>query len=252
MKRFVRFMAITAWIGLPVIAFVSFGNRETLVNPAADKNFKMEVLGFSGNTQNIPVLDNSEPKVYFIDRNKSELIARLYKEGFFSGFAHDHIVMAREFSGSVEFDEVDPTRFKISVEVPANSIASDLPEIRRKYGLDELSQKDWIEINKTMRSSRQLDIEKYPIVRFSSGSLKRIEGERFEITGEFSLHGVTKLIAVPVTISVENGILKLQGGFSFLQSDYNIKPFSGAFGTVRNKDEALLKFNISALEKVEQ
>jgi len=103
-----------------------------------------------------------------------------------------------------------------------------------------------------MRSSRQLDIEKYPIVRFSSHSLKRIEGESFEITGEFTLHGVTKLIAVPVTISVENRILKLQGGFSFLQSDYNIKPFSGALGTVRNKVEALLKFEISASDKNEK
>jgi len=55
-----------------------------------------------------------------------------------------------------------------------------------------------------------------------------------------------------VTISVENGILKLQGGFSFLQSDYNIKPFSGALGTVRNKDEALLKFEISASDKNEK
>jgi len=247
-----RFMAIIAWIFLIVIVFVAFGNRKILVKPAADKNFKTEVLVFTGNNQNISVLDTSVTKVYSIDRNKSELIVRLYKEGFFSGFAHNHIVMAREFSGAVEFDEFDPTRFKISVEVPTNSIASDLPEIRRKYGMEELSHKNWIEINKTMRSSSQLDIEKYPLVSFISDSLRIIEGERFEITGEFSLHGVTKLIVVPVTISVENGILKLQGGFSFLQSDYNIKPFSGALGTVRNKDEALLKFNISGLEKVEQ
>lgn len=243
MKRLYRFIAITAWIGLLSIAFVSFGHRGKGLEPGAGLNFPENIYHF-------PKITAHEAKVYSIDKNESELIVRLYKKGFFSGFAHDHIVMTREFSGSVEFDEVDLTRFKISVEVPANSIASDLPEIRRKYGLEELSQKDWIEINKTMRSSRQLDIEKYPIVSFSSDSLKRIQGERFEITGEFSLHGVTKLIAVPVTISVENGILKLQGGFSFLQSDYNIKPFSSAFGTVRNKDEALLKFDISALVKL--
>jgi polyisoprenoid-binding protein YceI len=245
MKRLYRFLTITAWIGLLAIVFVSFGHRGKGLEPGAG-------LNFPENLNDFPKISATETKVYTIDKNKSELIVRLYKNGFFSGFGHDHLVIAREFSGLVEFDEVDPTRFKISVEVPANSIASDLPEIRRKYGLDELSQKDWIEINKTMRSSRQLDIEKYPIVSFSSDNLKRIEGARFEITGEFSLHGVTKLIAVPVTISVKNGILKLQGGFSFLQSDYNIKPFSAALGTVRNKDEALLKFDISALEKVEQ
>ena len=245
MKRLYRFLTITAWIGLLAIVFVSFGDRENSLEPGSG-------LNFPENLNDSPKITAPDAKVYLIDKNESELIVRLYKDGIFSGFAHDHIVISREFSGSVEFDEVDPTQFKISVEVPAKSIASDLPEIRRKYGLEVLSQKNWKEINKTMRSSRQLDIEKYPIVRFSSHSLKRIEGESFEITGEFTLHGVTKLIAVPVTISVENRILKLQGGFSFLQSDYNIKPFSGALGTVRNKVEALLKFEISASDKNEK
>lgn len=249
MKRLFRFIAMIAWIGLLGIAFVSFGNRETLVNSAAVKNFKAEVLDFSGNTQDVLVLDTSESKVYSIDKNRSELMVRLYKEGFFSGFAHDHIVIAREFSGLVEFDEIDPTRFKIAVEVLANSIAADLPEMRRKYGLEELSQKDWIDINKTMRSSRQLDIEKYPTIKFNSFDLNNIEAGQYEITGEFSLHGVTKTIVVPVTISDENGILRLQGEFAFLQSDYNIKPFRSGLGTVRNRNEALLKFDISALEK---
>jgi len=242
MKRLYRFLTIITWIALLAIAFVSFGDQENSLEPGSG-------LNSPENLNDFPKISSAEAKVYSINKNEGELSLRLYKKGIFSGFAHDHIVIAQEFSGSVEFDEVDPTRFKILVEVPANSIASDLPEIRRKYGLEVLSQKDWIEVNKTMRSSRQLDIEKYPIVKFSSDSLKRIEGGSFEITGEFSLHGVTKSITVPVTISVENGILKLQGGFSFLQSDYNIKPFSGALGTVRNKDEALLKFEISASDK---
>ena len=245
MKRFYRFIAILAWIGLLIIIFVSFGDRKNSFEPGSGLNSPQ-------NLNNFPKITAPEAKVYSIDKNKSELIVRLYKKGIFSGFAHNHIVIAREFSGSVEFDEVDPAQFKIAIEVPANSITADLPEIRRKYGLEVLSQKDWIDINKTMRSSRQLNIEKYPIVKFSSGSLKRIQGKQFEITGEFSLHGITKLIAVPVKISVENGILKLQGEFSFLQSDYNITPFSGALGTVRNKDEALLKFDISAPNKNEK
>jgi len=245
MKRSNRFLIITAGIGLLAIAFVSFGDRENSLAPRSG-------LNSPENLKDFPKINAPEAKVYSIDKNEGELIVRLYKKGIFSGFAHDHIVIAQDFSGSVQFDEVDLTKFKISVEVPANSIASDLPEIRLKYGLEVLSQKNWIEVNNTMRSSKQLDIEKYPIVRFSSDSLKKIEGESFEITGEFSLHGVTKLIVVPVTISVENGILKLQGGFSFLQSDYNIKPFSGAMGTVRNKDEAFLKFDISALDKNEK
>jgi len=245
MKHLYRFLAITSWIGLVVIVFISLGNRKNSLEAEPGINSHENLIDF-------PRISATETKVYSIDRDKSELIVSLYKKGIFSGFAHDHIVIAREFSGAVEFDEVDPTKFKISIKVPSNSIASDLPEIRRKFGLEVLSQKDWIEINKTMRSSRQLDIEKYPIVNFRSESLKRIEGESFEIVGDFSLHGVTKLVNIPVTISMENGILKLKGGFSFLQSDYNIQPYSSALGTISVKDEALLKFEISATDESEK
>jgi len=147
MKRLYRFLTITAWIALLVIAFVSFGDQENSLEPGSG-------LNSPENLNDFPKIASHVAKVYSIDKNEGELIVRLYKKGIFSGFAHDHIVIAQEFSGSVEFEEVDPTQFKISVEVPANSIASDLPEFRRKYGLEVLSQKDWIEVNKTMRSSR--------------------------------------------------------------------------------------------------
>ncbi|MCJ7757683.1 MAG: hypothetical protein MUP24_06010, partial [Gillisia sp.] len=123
MKRLYRFLTITAWIALLAIAFVSYGDRENSLEPGSG-------LIFPENINDLSKITAPEAKIYAIDINTSELIVRLYKNGIFSGFAHDHIVSAREFSGSVEFDEVNPTKFKISVEVPANSIASDLPEIR--------------------------------------------------------------------------------------------------------------------------
>ena len=149
------------------------------------------------------------------------------------------------------FDEDDLTQFKLSVEVPTNSLVADLPESRTKYEMEFIDEKDRANINKTMRSRKQLDIKKYPMVKFSATSLKRIAAEVYDITGEFSLHGVTKTIKIPAIILIENEKLKVKGEFSFLQSAYNIKPYSGALGSVKNKDEALLKFKISALEKEE-
>jgi len=88
MKRLYRFLTITAWIGLLAIVFVSFGDRENSLEPGSG-------LNSPENLNDSPKITAPDAKVYLIDKNESELIVRLYKDGIFSGFAHDHIVISR-------------------------------------------------------------------------------------------------------------------------------------------------------------
>ena len=76
MKRLYRFMAITAWIGLLAIAFVSFGDRGKDSEPRAGLNFPESPRDF-------PKITAPEAKVYSIDKNESELMVRLYKKRIF-------------------------------------------------------------------------------------------------------------------------------------------------------------------------
>lgn len=80
--------------------------------------------------------------------------------------------------------------------------------------------------------NNHLQTDQYPIIRFTlkdsslSGDLPLDQTRQFEVTGEFSLHGVTKSITVPanVTYSSDDSIHKLHvvTNFQVVLSDYNI------------------------------
>jgi polyisoprenoid-binding protein YceI len=43
------------------------------------------------------------------------------------------------------------------------------------------------------------DVAKYPTLTFKSKSIKKIEGKKYEVTGDLTLHGVTKEVKLDVT-----------------------------------------------------
>ncbi len=233
--------------GLLAVGYFTFGENGIL------NNFQAQAIESSfEKTEDVNKIPASalEDPVYTIDKNYSHLMARLYKAGIASAFAHDHVVSAGDFSGQVVFNKDQPDLFKIKVEVSSSSLVADSPKDRQKYNLGSLEDDDRKEINETMKSSKQMDVEKYPKISFSGSGLHKTGKDKYTITGDFTLHGTTKEITVPVTINLEENILKIKGEFRFLQSEYGIEPYSAGWGAVRNKDEVLLLFDFYAKENM--
>ena len=86
-----------------------------------------------------------------------------------------------EMSGEFHYDEKNPNAAKINVSVNTDSIDSNHAE-RDKH----------------IRDDRFLDVENYPTAKFTSTSFKELGGDKAELVGDFTLHGVTKLITVDV------------------------------------------------------
>jgi hypothetical protein len=57
---------------------------------------------------------------------------------------------------------------------------------------------------------------------------------------------VTRPIRVPARVFLMGDLLRANGSFSVLQSDYRIQPVSVAGGTLKLKDELKLEFDIAA------
>jgi polyisoprenoid-binding protein YceI len=53
--------------------------------------------------------------------------------------------------------------------------------------------------DKHLRSSDFFDAEKYPTISFKSTSIKEVTQGKYEVTGDFTMHGVTKRLTLPVT-----------------------------------------------------
>lgn len=88
-----------------------------------------------------------------------------------------------DFDGSFSFDEKDPSKNKISVEIDVASLDSN-HALRDKH----------------LRSDDFLDVAKYPKAKFVSTAYKAKADGTAVLSGDLTLHGVTK----PIDIMVEH------------------------------------------------
>jgi polyisoprenoid-binding protein YceI len=93
-----------------------------------------------------------------------------------------------EFSGSLYLDEADPARSTAEVTVQMGSVETGQP------------QRD-----DHLRTSDFFDVEHYPTMTFRSTKAERNGEDRYRLTGDLTIRGVTR----PVTLDVEyNGLVR--------------------------------------------
>jgi polyisoprenoid-binding protein YceI len=94
---------------------------------------------------------------------------------------------AAQFSqgtGTLEFDQTEPTKSSVAVTIPLSSLQSGLPE------LDE-----------HLRSESFFNITKFPSATFKSTKVKKDPATgHLKITGDLDLHGVTKSVTLDAAV----------------------------------------------------
>lgn len=86
------------------------------------------------------------------------------------------------FEGTVEFNEDRPELSSVKVSVDASSIDTSEPD-RDKH----------------LRSADFFGVETYPTLTFESTKVRKTAGSKFDVTGDLTIHGVTKEVTLPVT-----------------------------------------------------
>ncbi len=84
-------------------------------------------------------------------------------------------------TGTVKHDPTDPTKDSIDVTIDANSVDTRV----------EMRDND-------LRSPRFFDVQKYPSITFHSKSVKVAGAGKMQITGDLTIHGVTKEVVLDV------------------------------------------------------
>ncbi|MGH7370749.1 MAG: YceI family protein [Candidatus Methylomirabilales bacterium] len=91
-----------------------------------------------------------------------------------------------------------------------------------------------------------LEVGKFPAIRFLLTGLSdlRREAGRIGLTleGELTLHGVTRRLRIPATVSPVDGRFEVEGRTPLLMSDYGIERPAFLFVTV--KDEVEVRFRV--------
>jgi len=86
-----------------------------------------------------------------------------------------------DFEGAIEYNEANPEQSSVNFTVQATSIDTAEPD-RDKH----------------LRSADFFEVEKYPTITFSSKRITRRGGDNFDVTGDLTMHGVTKEVVLPV------------------------------------------------------
>ncbi len=87
-----------------------------------------------------------------------------------------------KFNGSVDGAPAHPTDAKIAASIEAVSI-------------DTANQKR----DEHLRSPDFLDVVKFPMVTFASKKIEKVSDTKYKVTGDLTLHGVTKEIVLDVS-----------------------------------------------------
>jgi polyisoprenoid-binding protein YceI len=176
---------------------------------------------------------------YRIDSSQSRFTVKAFAGGLLSGFAHDHTIAIREFTGETTFTYVTVAPASLQLTIKSDSLAVT----------DKISDSDREKITSTMRKE-VLEVDKYPEIVFKSTNVAATRtGEGHYdavISGDLTLHGVTRNVSMPARLVFNADNLRARGDFSVRQTHYNIKPVSIAAGTIKVKDELKFSFDIVA------
>ncbi len=176
---------------------------------------------------------------YSLTGNSGKVSAYTFKSGLLSKLAQDLLIDVTDFKVNVDVPEGGFASGSLELEIQANSLKVDCAMKDGERQPDTLKEKDIADIEADM-AKKVLHPDKYPTANFSSKAIQEKEGG-YHISGELSLHGVTK--SVDFDVDTSGGGLK--GRFTIIQTDYKIKPFKAMMGTLKIKDEMDIGFDLA-------
>ena len=156
-----------------------------------------------------------------------------------AAFSVDHLGISethglfKDVSGAITFDEAKPEAASVTVNIAPASV--DTANADR---------------DKHLRNADFLDVGRFKELKFvSSGFKKTDDAKVFHVTGDLTLHGVTKTITVPVTYNGQatdpwkNERIGFTTTFSVKRSDYGM-----TYGAAMIGDEVTFTLSVEGIK----
>ena len=123
-----------------------------------------------------PLLAQNAPETWTVDKGHSS-----------ATFKVRHMManvtgMFREFAGNINIDRADPARSSVEFTIQAASI--DTGNANR---------------DEHLRSPDFFDAAKFPTITFKSTAVSAKSANEFDVTGDLTMHGVTRRVTLPVS-----------------------------------------------------
>jgi polyisoprenoid-binding protein YceI len=198
------------------IALVALLLISGCANPAADQ--PKAVTGEAGTASSSPVA--GEKYLITSENSKIEFIG--------AKVTGQHNGSFKKFSGVIDYAGA-PEKSRVSITIDTNSMETDTPDL-----------------TKHLKTADFFDVPKFPEAKFESTEIKPggEKGATHTITGNLTLHGVTKSITFPATIAVSPGAITVESTFAINRKDFGINYAGASDNLIR--DDVVLALHVKA------
>ena len=179
--------------------------------------------------------------VYAIDPRTSLVVIEVRRAGALARLGHDHVVASRDIEGFVW-----PRAGRADLYAPLDRLTVDEPALRAEARFDTHPSANDIAGTRRNMLTRVLDTERYPFVRMHVQA--PVAGDPHDhVDVAFTLHGTTRIVPVPIRLSLSSGEIDVSGQLALRQSDFGIEPLSILGGAIQVRDEISLRFRLHAI-----
>ncbi|WP_459554723.1 YceI family protein [Lacunimicrobium album] len=169
----------------------------------------------------------AQATTYTIDNSHTSLIFAVSHMGFSDTYGRFN-----KISGTVAWDASAPAASKLDVTIDANTI--DTNDAKRD---DHLKNADFF------------NVKQFPLITFKSTKVV-VDGEKVSVTGDMTMHGVTKPVTLSLTKLKEGATpfkdvrIGFRGTTTLKRSDFGMNGMQGGIG-----DEIAIMLSFEAIKK---
>lgn len=181
---------------------------------------------------------------FVVSERRSSVLVHVGKAGLLSFAGHSHEVAA-PVTGCII---VNPGN------VGASSVELAFATARFHVLAEGEPVGDAPKVEEVMRGPRVLDAARFGEIRFRSRTLsgRAVGGAgvadeyEVQVTGDLTLHGVTRELVVPMRVVFDGDTLTARGRATIRHDQFGLTPVTAAGGTVRARNEIEIGFEIVA------
>jgi polyisoprenoid-binding protein YceI len=174
---------------------------------------------------------------YRLNASRSTFIVHADRAGLGWFKGRSHRIAAKDFTGeaSLSLDSVNPA--SLSMDIRSASLVETSPIFTDK-------EKEIIngEINNIV-----LETAKYPDITFKSSAIDgRLENGAYKVVvrGDITMHGVTRSISIPATVTLNGDEFRAQGEFSLNRKKFGVNATEAFHGFVKVRHTLKFVFDI--------
>ncbi len=132
----------------------------------------------------LPVATVVPAGAYTLDKAHASLIFRVNHLGF-----SNYTARFKRFDAQLQFDPAHPNTSSVTATIDPRSLETDFPDPAT------------LDFNAELQSAQWLDSAKFPEMTFRSTAVELTAPNAARITGDFTLHGVTRPIVLDATFN---------------------------------------------------